>query len=313
MPLNVQPLIPARVVESALDSARPAAEAKGVHLQVVLDSRSGMISGDPDRLQQVVWNLVSNAIKFTPRGGRVQVRLERLNSHIEITVSDTGEGIPPEFLPHVFDRFSQADGSFKRRHGGLGLGLAIVRHLVELHGGTVRVESPGLGQGATFIVALPLTAVQSLVEEREGHEILDRSSLNVEGAPRLDGTRVLIVDDEADTRALLIAILCADGAEVRAAGGMAEALDVLADWRPDVLVSDIGMPNGDGYDLIREIRRADAAMDRWLPAVALTAYARAEDRMRALASGFQMHVVKPVEPRELLVVVASLAGRLTQN
>jgi signal transduction histidine kinase len=310
MQLHIQPVAPAQLVEAALASVRPAAEAKGVRLQVALDSRPGTISGDPDRLQQVIWNLVSNAIKFTPKGGRVQARIERLNSHVEIKVSDTGEGIAPEFLPHVFDRFSQADGSSKRRYGGLGLGLAIVRHLVELHGGSVRVESPGLGQGATFTVVLPLTIVHSLPEQTRPQEVLDSNSLKRDGVPRLDGTRVLIVDDEDDARALLITILSANGAEVKAASGRAEALEAVEEWRPDVLVSDIGMPNGDGYELIREIRRTDSMAGRQLPAVALTAYARADDRMRALAAGFQMHVTKPVEPRELLVVVASLAGRL---
>jgi PAS domain S-box-containing protein len=307
MQLHVRPVIPASVVEAAVASARPAAEAKGVRIQTILDSAPGTISGDPDRLQQVVWNLVSNAIKFTPKGGRVQVRLERINSRVEITISDTGEGIDPEFLPYVFNRFSQADGSFKRKHSGLGLGLAIVRHLVELHGGEVSAESPGPGQGATFIIKLPLAAANARLKELE-HAAPEVEGLAVENAPQLGGVRVLVVDDEADARKLLTAIFTSSGADVRAVGGMAEALRAIGDWRPDVLVSDIGMPEGDGYDLIREIRRADASGQR-LPAVALTAYARTEDRMRALAAGFQMHVAKPVEPQELLMVVANLAGR----
>jgi signal transduction histidine kinase/CheY-like chemotaxis protein len=309
MQLHVQPVVPAKVVEAALASVRPAAEAKGVRLQVVLDSRPGTISGDPDRLQQIVWNLASNAIKFTPKGGRVQVRLERINSHIEISVSDTGEGIPPEFLPHVFNRFSQADGSYTRQHGGLGLGLAIVRHLVELHGGTVRAESPGVGQGATFTVTLPLTVMHSLREKTEGEELWRQPFPELAGVPRLDGARILVVDDEPDARGLLVTLLAQAGAEVRAAGSLAETLGLLAEWQPDVLVSDIGMPNGDGYTLLREIRQAET--DRRLPAVALTAYARPEDRMRALAAGFQMHVTKPVEPQELLLVIASLSRGLT--
>lgn len=313
MQLHVQPVVPANVVEAALDSVRPAAEAKGVRLQVVLDSRPGIISGDPDRLQQVVWNLVSNAIKFTPKGGRVQVRLERVNSHVEITVSDTGEGIAPEFLPHVFDRFRQADGSSQRRHGGLGLGLAIVRHLTELHGGEVSVTSPGLGQGATFTVKLPLAVAHQPTNLPKSLEAVDTSKLTAPGASRLDGVRVLVVDDEADARLLLTTILAGSGAEVRAAGSMAETINTLDGWQPDVLVSDISMPNGDGYELIREVRQRDVDNSRSLPAVALTAYARSEDRMRALAAGFQLHMTKPVEPQELLTVVASLTGRLTYN
>jgi CheY-like chemotaxis protein len=241
------------------------------------------------------------------------VRLERINSHVEITVSDTGEGIAPEFLPYVFSRFSQADGSIRRKHSGLGLGLAIVRHLVELHGGEVFVTSPGLGQGATFKVKLPLTVVHWPADEPERQEPFNVKRAVMETAPRLDGVRVLVVDDEADSRVLLSAILTESGAEARAVGSMAEALNVLNDWRPDVLVSDIGLPNGDGYDLIHEVRRRDAASTRWLPAVALTAYARSEDRMRALAAGFQMHLAKPVEPSEMLTVIASLSGRLAWN
>lgn len=311
--LHIQSVVPAQVIEAAVASARPAAEARGVRLEVILDSRPGVISGDPDRLQQIVWNLVSNAIRFTPKGGRVQVRLERARSHIEILVSDTGEGIQPEFLPQVFDRFSQADSSFRRRHGGLGLGLAIVRHLVELHGGEVSASSPGLGQGATFTVRLPLTVMHRTAPVPELPEISVQSRTAVEGLQRLDGVRVLVVDDEAEARLLLATILTQNGAEARTAGSMLEAISSLDTWAPDVLVSDIGMPNGDGYDLIRRVRQLNAATGRWLPAVALTAYAHTEDRMRALAAGFQMHVTKPVEPRELLRVIASLTGRLIQR
>ncbi len=313
MQLLVQPVVLAQVVEAAVASARPAAEAKNIRLQVVLDSRASTVSGDPDRLQQIVWNLISNAIKFTPKDGRVQVRLDRVHSHVEVTVSDTGEGLAPEFLPYVFDRFSQGDGSLKRKHGGLGLGLAIVRQLVELQGGEVFVTSPGLGQGATFTVTLPLRIMKSGLPNEAATVITAQAEQPVNHDPLsalLKGVRVLVVDDEADSRLLLIAMLAGSEVEVRTAGSMDEALETLADWRPDVLLSDIGMPNGDGYDLIREIRQRDAATGQWLPAVALTAYARSEDRLRAIKAGFQMHVAKPVEPQELLMVIASLTGRL---
>ncbi|MFN7927946.1 MAG: PAS domain S-box protein [Blastocatellia bacterium] len=302
--LQLQPIRPAQVIEAAVASARPTAEAKGIWLEVRLDARSEAISGDADRLQQVVWNLLSNAIKFTPSGGRVVVALESDASHLEIKVSDTGEGIAPDFLPYVFDRFSQADGSTKRRHGGLGLGLAIVRHLVELHGGEIKVESPGLKQGATFIVRLPL-----LAGSRSASSALQDETSSETKLP-LDGVRVLVVDDEADSRWLITSLLIAHGVEVAAAGNMSEALQTLATWRPDVLVADIGMPEGDGYELIRTIRQRDAATEQWLPAVAVTAYSRPEDRLRALRAGYQIHVAKPVEPHELLMVVASLSGRL---
>jgi CheY-like chemotaxis protein len=308
--LKFQPVTLAKVVEAAVAAARPAAEAKSIALQVVFDSLPCEVTGDADRLQQVIWNLISNAVKFTPRGGRVQAQLERAGSHVEIKVSDTGEGIAPEFLPHVFDRFRQADGSIQRRHGGLGLGLAIVRHLVELHGGEVSVESPGPGQGATFTVKLPLAAAQAAdfgMRDEEESTIRNLQSAISEAAPRLGGVKVLVVDDEADARALLMEILAGRGAEVRVASSMAEALSLLNEWRPDVLISDIGMPNGSGYDLIREVRRRDALGTR-LPAVALTAYARTEDRVQALSAGFHMHVPKPIEPKELLAVIASLTG-----
>ena len=314
MQLQIQSVVPAQVIEAVVTAARPAAEAKNVQLQVLLEARTIPIAGDPDRLQQVVWNLVSNAIKFTPNGGQVQVRLTYHNTHFEIAVSDTGEGLAPDFLPHVFDRFSQADGSLKRKHGGLGLGLAIVRHLVELHGGEVSVQSAGLGQGTTFTVKLPLTslaepAVQPLVQLEPAAE----AKYQTEGVPSLQGVRVLVVDDEADSQLLLSTVLLEHKAEVRTAGSVVEALNTLDHWRPDVLISDIGMPNGNGYDLIRTIRQRDALTGQWLPAVALTAYARSEDRVQAIRIGYQMHVTKPVEARELLMVVASLTGRLTGN
>jgi len=301
------------VIEAALDAVRPAAEAKAIQLQLVLNPSVGLISGDADRLQQVVWNLLSNAIKFTPKGGRVEVRLSRLNSQVAIIVSDTGQGISPEFQGFVFDRFRQADMGLTRKHGGLGLGLAIVRHLVELHGGTVEVDSPGEGLGSVFTVKIPLLPV------RNGHEKA-RSEITPTGheegvldpAPALMGLRVLLVDDEADARDLLTAIFERAGAEVRSAASTAQALEVfraVEQWQPDILVSDIGMPYEDGYTLIRKVRALDSERAAQIPAVALTAYARAEDRLRALSAGYQMHVPKPVEPDKLTTVVAKLAGR----
>jgi CheY-like chemotaxis protein len=259
-------------------------------------------------LQQVIWNLLSNAIKFTPKGGRVQLRLERINSHVELTVSDTGYGINADFLPHVFERFRQADGKTTRAHGGLGLGLAIVRQLVELHGGTVQVESGGEGQGATFIVGLPLMAMRREMDTPE-HRHPTGGEKAVDNSPSLAGLQVVVVDDEADTRDLLHTLLERCGAEVRAAGSATEALALIAELKPDVLVSDIGMPEQDGYELIAKVRGHEAGLNERIPAIALTAYARLEDRIRALNAGFQVHVPKPIEPAELIAVVASLTGR----
>ena len=279
---------------------------------MVLDQSTGRLQADPGRLQQVVWNLLSNAVKFTPQGGSVVVRLRRLQSHVEIEVSDTGLGIPPHFLPHVFDRFRQADGSNTRVHGGLGLGLAIVRHLVELHGGTAQAESEGEGQGATFTVSLPLTAGS---EEWEGTDLdFQNTGVGVADAlPMLSGLRVLVVDDESDTRELLAAILTQCEAEVQSAASAVEALDRLSEWMPDVLISDIGMPEMNGYSFIKQVRALKADQGGRIPAVALTAYASVEDRVRALAAGYQIHVPKPVEPAELATVIASLAGRFGQG
>jgi PAS domain S-box-containing protein len=319
--LNVRPVELAPVIESAVDSVRPAAEAKGIRLQVVLDRQAGPVSGDPDRLQQVVWNLLSNAIKFTPKEGRVQVLLARADSQLEVTVSDTGQGIAPEFIPYVFDRFRQADPTTTRTHGGLGLGLAIARHLVELHGGTVRAESGGEGRGATFRVLLPLLAMQPAeppaAERLPGPTAAagpaPGNGFHLECPPELSGLRVLVVEDDADSRELLIAVLRQCGAEVLAVPRSAEALGALDTWRPDVLISDIEMPDEDGYTFIRKVRARAAERGGQIPAAALTAYARSEDRMRALAAGFQIHVPKPVEPAELVTVVASLAGRAMER
>ncbi|MGH7230613.1 MAG: response regulator [Nitrospiraceae bacterium] len=300
------------IIEAAIDAVRPAADAKGIQLQKILDSLAGLVSGDPDRLQQVLWNLLSNSIKFTPRGGRVQIRLERLDSHARITVSDTGQGINAEFLPCMFDLFRQADSTITRMHGGLGLGLAIVRHVVEMHGGTVRADSPGEGQGATFTVTFPLIGIRPLDDssDRVSHRNTALGNgFSFDCAPALKGLHVLVVDDEPETRDLLVAVLSRCGAEVKASASVKDALEVLQHWRVDVLVSDIGMPGEDGYDLIRKVRAMAPDCGGRIPAVALTAYARVEDRLRALSAGFQMHVPKPVEPIELATVVASFAWR----
>jgi PAS domain S-box-containing protein len=312
--LDVRQIEPTTFIESAIEALRPAAEAKGVRIQKVMDTGAVNVAGDPARLQQVIWNLISNAIKFTPRGGRVQVRLERVNSHLEIAVSDTGAGIKPEFLPHVFERFRQEDQTTTRHHGGLGLGLAIVRHLVELHGGTVEAESAGEGQGATFIVKLPLVSVYQRDKFAERVHPAAREMFKTYECPdRLDGTKILVVDDELDTRELLRIGLSQCGAVVVTANSAQEAIDALEREKPAILVSDIGMPDEDGYDLISKIRALPAERGGRTPAIALTAYARTEDRLRALRSGYQMHVTKPVEMSELVAVIASLIGRSASN
>jgi signal transduction histidine kinase len=307
--LEVRPVALAEVVEAAVEAISPAAQAKEVRLQVVIDPMAGPVSGDSGRLQQVVWNLVSNAIKFTPRGGRVQVRLERLGSDLEIVVSDTGQGISPAFLPYIFDRFRQADGTSSRAHRGLGLGLAIVRHLVELHGGSVHADSPGQGRGATFTVRLPLMVGRVAPYD----DLRTHPTAEVEALPQstvaLSGVRVLVVDDEEDTREWLVTLLEKYGASVETAASAAEALEAVTDHELDVLVSDIEMPVEDGYTLIRKVRALGAERGGRIPAAALTAYARTVDRQRALAAGYQIHVPKPVEPAELVTVVASLVGR----
>ena len=308
--IDVRPLDPNSFIEAAIEAVRPAAEAKGVRLQKIMDTGTVSVSGDPVRLQQVVWNLLSNAVKFTRRGGKVQVRMERVNSHVEIAVSDTGAGISPEFLPHVFDRFRQADMGTTRRYGGMGLGLAIVRHLVELHGGSVSAESAGEGQGSTFTVLLPVAPVyQAEASGERVHPAARDTMPSFDCAERLDGLRVLVVDDEPDTRELLKAGLGQCGAEVAAAGSAAEALAAISSGAPDLLISDIGMPEEDGYELIRRVRELPAEGGGKVPAIALTAYARTEDRLHALRAGYEMHVPKPVEMAELVTVAASLARR----
>jgi CheY-like chemotaxis protein len=279
----------------------------------MLDPKAGPVSGDAGRLQQIVWNMLSNAVKFTPKGGRVQVRLERAESHVEIIVSDTGQGIQKEFLPYVFDRFRQADGSLSRMHGGLGLGLAIVRHLVELHGGTVEVVSGGEGQGATFTVKLPLIIVHDVRRidrpARESNESFSLTSAPIEFSQPLYGVRLLIVEDEPDAREMLVEILNQCGAQTRAVASAAEAIESFGQWNPDLLLSDIEMPGEDGYSLIRKVRSLGVEQGGQVPAVALTAHARLEDRVRALSAGFQSHIAKPVNADELVAVIRTLARR----
>ena len=308
--LDVQPLTPISFIDAALETVRPAAEAKGIRLLSILDPVTSPIAGDPARLQQVMWNLLSNAIKFTPKGGQVSVSLERVNSQIEIAVTDTGIGIKPEFVPHVFERFQQGDLSTTKAHGGLGLGLSIVRQLVELHGGTVTASSPGQDQGATFALRLPVTAVrfESSSEERLHPETWAPVMAPFEDVD-LSGVNVLVVDDDQDARDLIRRLLSDCGAEVRTAATAAEAMAQIALEAPDILVSDIGMPNVDGFELLKMIRNLNRDGTKKMPAVALTAFARSEDRTRALRAGFVAHVAKPVEPSELLATIAAFCNR----
>jgi PAS domain S-box-containing protein len=308
--LNVQAVQVSEIVKTAVATLVPAADAKNIRLQSVLDPQTPPISGDPDRLQQIVWNLLSNAVKFTPKGGRVQIMLQRVNSHVEIVVSDTGRGISPEFAPHLFERFRQADSAFSREHGGLGLGLAIVRELVELHGGTVRASSDGAGRGATFTVELPAMIVHQTgsTGPRRVHPRTDEGP-GAAISNRLEGIRVMAVDDEDDALALLTEILEAAGAQVLTASSGPRALTMLGALVPDVLIADVGMPDMDGLQLIQRVRQHPNPAARSIPAVALTAYARAQDRIAALGNGFQMHIAKPVDPAELIVAISSLAQR----
>ncbi len=308
--MDVRPSDPNSFIDAAVEAVRPAADAKGVRVQKVMDTGLLSIPGDPVRLQQVVWNLLSNAIKFTPRDGRVQVRSERVNSHLEIVVSDTGQGISQDFLPHVFDRFRQADQKTSRHHGGMGLGLAIVRHLVELHGGMVRAESEGEGKGATFTVMLPISPVYQVDTTGSRVHPGARDLLPpADSTDRLDGLRILVVDDEADTRDLLKQGLEYCGATVKVAESAAEAMDLMKMSVPDVLISDIGMPGTDGYDFIRQVRKLSPHQGSRVAAIALTAYTRIEDRLQALRAGYDMHVPKPVELTELIAVAASVVRR----
>jgi signal transduction histidine kinase/ActR/RegA family two-component response regulator len=303
--LSPRPVQLQQVIEAAIDSIRPAADAKQIRLQMSLDPEAGPVSGDPDRLQQVVWNLLSNAVKFTPSGGQVDVRLKSANSHVDVVVSDNGNGIPSDFLPHVFDRFKQADGSRTRRHGGLGLGLAIVRNLVELHGGTVNVHSDGEGKGTSFTISIPCVGVATQVPGSLSH--LDVSRVSQEGNSELRGLRILAVEDDNDSREMLEMVLKSQGAEVVSVSSVRDALQVLENnhWAPQILVSDLGMPEMDGYDLIRKVRSDAAQAD--LPAIAITGYAGNEEGKRAIEAGFQRHLTKPVNWRELIDSIAELS------
>jgi PAS domain S-box-containing protein len=306
--LNVRLFSPQASVEAAIEALRPAAMAKSVALQLVIDPLAGPISGDPERLQQIVWNLVSNAIKFTPKNGRVHLALQRHQSSVHIVVSDNGAGIPAEYLPRVFDSFTQVDSSSSRKHGGLGLGLAIVKKLVELHGGQVSAHSDGLGKGASFTVSLPVAALTSrpAAPAQEPAVQSDRVPLNTDEFG-LSGVVVLLVEDDHDARNMLASVLSSAHAVVETASSAEEALMLWEGMRPDLIISDIGMPGMDGYAFIAEVRQREKQRNlAGIPAVALTAYARVQDRMRALTSGFQMHVAKPVEPAELLTVVSTL-------
>jgi PAS domain S-box-containing protein len=305
--LDVQQVTLATVVEAAVESIQPGVVAKGLRLITVIDPYAGPVAGDPVRLQQVLWNLLANSVKFTPKGGQISVVLERVNSHLELSVADTGIGIAPDFLPHVFDRFRQADGSTTRSYGGLGVGLSIVKQLVELHGGTVLARSPGERLGSTFVVSLPVMAARS-----DGTHVHPDAGVQASAnpdAPTLVGVSVLVVEDDDDSRALLAAMLGHNGATVVAVESASAALAALQRQLPHVIISDIGLPQQDGYGLIRAIRALPAPHGR-VPAMALTAYARSEDRRLALLAGFQLHMAKPVDKDELCTAVASLAGKL---
>jgi PAS domain S-box-containing protein len=303
--LEVQRISLHEVIHDAIEAVRASAEAKKLQIRTLLDSRVGLVRGDPNRLQQILWNLLSNAVKFTPSGGHIQVILERVDSHVEVVVEDTGIGIAPEFLPYVFERFRQADSATTRRHGGLGLGLSIVKTLVELHGGSVRVKSAGENQGTSFIFALPVSTVTDRDVERQRLPVLADPLQAIE-LPQLNGTSVLIVDDEPDGRLLMVRILEGRGAHVTAVASGPQALDLLQHESFDILVSDIGMPELDGYELIRRARSLDTSDKRPIPAIAVTAYARSEDRQRSLLAGYQMHLAKPIEAWELVAGIASL-------
>ena len=305
--LDLGPVDLGRVVASVVETVRPTAEARGVRLTCVGEGEPALVQADPARIEQVLWNLLTNAIKFTPRGGWVRVTLRRSSSQALVEVADSGEGIAPGFLPYVFDRFRQADSSTTRRHGGLGLGLAIVRQLVELHGGSVRVASDGTGRGSTFTASLPLTALRTF--GLAGRDDAPGEEVGFAIAPKaLEGVRVLVVDDDAESRDVVERMLANFGAQVETAGSAEEALGRIRSRRPDVLLSDIGMPGTDGYGLIRRVRALPRDAGGRIPAAALTAFARAEDRQRVLLAGFQTHIAKPAEPGELVAAVASLAG-----
>ncbi|HEX8833448.1 MAG TPA: ATP-binding protein, partial [Abditibacteriaceae bacterium] len=322
MPLEVQPIKLVPVLEAALESVRLAAEAKGIRLRLALDTLDGVVNGDSGRLQQVVWNLLSNAVKFTPKGGSVEVRLERVDSKLQVSVIDSGRGIEPEFLPYVFDRFRQADSTSTRAYGGLGLGLSIVKHLVEMHGGTVSVASDGMDKGSVFRIRIPMLPVSM----QQGYQRTARRELWAESAedsintPAVDGAlpafggmlqgiRIVILEDENDARELLGLVVIQHGAEVKLAATVRQALKLCNEFRPHVVVSDIGLPGEDGYAFIAQLRSRTPEEGGEIPVIALTAYARVEDRIKALAAGFHTHITKPVEPPDLVAAIAMLVGR----
>jgi CheY-like chemotaxis protein len=303
-----------QIVGNAVEAVSPAADAKGLRIETILDPHANPVSGDPERLQQVLWNLLSNAVKFTNRGGKVQVRLERVNSHVELSVADTGIGISAEFLPHVFERFRQADASIARERGGLGLGLSIARQLAEMHGGTIAAASSGLGQGSTFTLKLPLMIVHPTSRD-DAERVHPRASTGAQNVPvgDLDGLHIVAVDDDADAVTLMAEVLEAAGARVRTAASADEALRLIEAEPPQVLVTDLGMPQVDGFQLIDQIRAHHNPLVRRVPAAALTAYARSEDRVKALRAGFQIHLAKPIDPTELVTAVAALARRFSHE
>ena len=305
--LDIKPIQLAEVLRAALDTVIPSALAKGVKLESVLDSNAPPVPGDFGRLQQVVWNLLTNAVKFTPRGGKVQLAMELAGSSLKVCISDTGEGIGPDFLPYVFERFRQADGSPNRQHGGLGLGLSIVKTLIEMHGGQVSVHSGGKGHGATFEFHLPLRRADLPATERWERISIKETPVGTSCRADLSDIRILVVDDDPDARAMMHRLLESSKATSIEADGAIEAMRILGEGKPDLIVSDIGMPGIDGYEFIREVRRQGIA----IPAVALTAFARTEDRVRSINAGFQAHLAKPIEPAELLALVASMTARVS--
>lgn len=308
--IEPRPVDVCAIIEDVLDGVRPALEAKNIQLETELKAAGALVAGDGNRLQQVFWNLLSNAIKFTPENGHVRIKASQVGIQVQVSVSDSGIGIAPEFLPHIFDRFRQADGSTTRVHGGLGLGLSIVKHLVQLHAGQVTVESKGQNQGATFIVSLPLASyVPDNRTEDERVTQNGRDGLTASFSNLLKGMRILVVDDEADSRELVSAIITRCGGIVKSCESAAEALKAFRVWKPDILVSDIGMPVEDGYSLIRKLRKQKLKLAREIPAVALTAYATDDDRERAISAGFQIHVAKPIEPESLVRSIADAVGR----
>jgi signal transduction histidine kinase/CheY-like chemotaxis protein len=309
--LNNEPVDISSVINAAIDSVQLALDCKDLHLAVTLDPSARHTLGDASRLQQVVWNLLANAIKFTPPGGRIEVRVERAGENLQLHVSDTGQGIGAEFLPFIFDRFRQADGTTTRQHGGLGLGLAIVRHLTELHGGTITAYSAGTGKGASFVIKLPLAPPVAPRVKKQSSESKRAAHPGVTPLPPLDTVKVLLVDDDPDTLQILSVILTESRAGVQQARSVAEALEILEWYQPDVLVSDLAMPDEDGYSLIAKIRELETVSGKETPVIALTSYVRVEDRARALSAGFNIFVPKPVQPEELITAIASLAEVIT--